>query len=358
MNRLDVISRESFEWSITTLSPIQDGLPLTVGTSLGIHLHDFRARASVPRDIVDYVDAEAPSLFKSIFDPKPLPPYASLSQPTPISILHLPRPGLASRVSHDIYVSGRFSNILHYDRRKFPAIMSSIYSGALINSLTALPFPFSALDSEIRQRGELSIEQMEHIKSEQEGCTLIAAGSYKTKGSLEIYGLNPPSDTSSRSLLQSSVTKNRYTASSSSILSATTHGTKIVFSDGAGLIKWFERDGFTEIRRQRVGAIDDKDSLALVGPGSGELARKVVSTKVAGMHDRPNNDNILFWTGERLGMMSFTAQPLFKSGDFAASNGDGDPDADRQAEYQARMRDALDHQADEVRQVHRLGYMP
>src|SRR5690606_18578095 len=41
LNRLDVVSRDSFEWSITTLSAIHPERPLMVGTSLGIHFHDF-----------------------------------------------------------------------------------------------------------------------------------------------------------------------------------------------------------------------------------------------------------------------------------------------------------------------------
>jgi len=38
------------------------------------------------------------------------PPYASLSQSTPLSVLHLPRPGNGSLLMDDIYVAGRFTN--------------------------------------------------------------------------------------------------------------------------------------------------------------------------------------------------------------------------------------------------------
>lgn len=144
LNRLEAVGRESFEWSITTLSAVHEGVLLTVGTSLGIHLHDFRGRARAPHDAVERLDGPPTTgtdVLKAIFDPKLLPPYAPLSQPTPISILHLPRAGAPEQASNDMYVSGRFSNILHYDRRKFPAIVGSIYSGALIKSLASLPFP-------------------------------------------------------------------------------------------------------------------------------------------------------------------------------------------------------------------------
>lgn len=307
-------------------------------------------------DAPEKVEAEAPNLFKSIFDPTPLPPYASLSQPTPLSILHLPRPGMHTGVSDDIYVSGRFTNILHYDRRKFPAIMGSIYSGALVQSLTALPFPFSSLDSQLRQQGELSMEQIEQSKKGTEGCTLIAAGSYKTKGSLEIYGLSFPSDVYSHSLLHNSVTKNRYTAASSSIFSVTTHGTKIVFSDGSGLLKWFERDGVTEICAHRIGSCGKEDKSLFVGPhGVGELARKIVSTKSTS-NGRPNSDNVVFWTGERVGMLTFTSKPLFTSSDFSDMDPAEVEEEQKREEYSEQMRDALERQADEIQLMGSFGH--
>lgn len=359
LERLEVVSRESFEWSITALSKIQNDVPLTVGTSLGIHLHDPRARARVvPATAVERVDQN--DIFKSIFDPTPLLPYAPLSQPTPVSIVHLPLLGSPDVVSNDIYVAGRFSNILHYDRRKFPVIMDSIYSGATINSMAALPHPFSSVDSEVRRHGELSTEQVAKSKESGEGWTLIAGGTYKSKGSLELFGLSQAAaDSVGREMLQNSTMKNRQTAASASILSVANHGTKIVFSDGAGSIKWFERDGLTECRQLRIGncEVDDAPSLFASMSGAGELGRKIVSTQSRDAPDRPNDDNILFWTGERLGMVSFTPTPLYLSKDF-----DDEQDADAAAEeeerrqYAERIREALDRQADEVRFMNTFGH--
>lgn len=344
------MNRESFEWSITTLSQIHEGLPLTVGTTFGIHLFDFRGRARLLADTPERI--EYTTRFKPIFDPRPLPPYTSLAQPNPISILHLPCPGANNGVSDDIYISGRFTNILHYDRRKFPSIVDSIYSGAEINSLAALPYPFSSLDSELRQHSELSAQSIRESKENTDGCTLIAAGHYRTKGSLEIYGLCSPSDVRSHSLLQNSVTKNRYTASSSVILSMATHGTKIVFSDGAGLIKWFERDGVTEICRRRIGSCKSREKSMFVAPhGAGELARKIMATN-SSTHERPNNDNVVFWTGERLGMLSFTSEPLF---DPEETDADKDIELRKECEYSEQMREALEHQADEMRLMNTFG---
>lgn len=365
LNRLDVVSRESFEWSITTLSSVHAGVPLTVGTTLGIHLHDFRARATVASEagerLDDYGQCKGFDVFKSIFDSKPLPPYASLSQPTPTSILHLPLPGSHVDVSDDIYVSGRFSNILHYDRRKFPAIVGSIYSGALINTMAALPYPFSTVDNEVRRRGEFTAEQVARAKAAQGGRTLIAGGHYKTKGSLEIYGLSSTSNFTGRATVQNSLMKNRQTAASGSILSITNHGTKIAFADGAGLIKWFERDGSTECRRLRIGHSDSQppESLFASMGDSDDLARKILSTQPDGDQERPNNDNLLFWTGERLGMVSFTSKPLFLSRDFESEKSEaaeeGDWEEAASVAYGQQMREALEWQADEVKFVKRLG---
>lgn len=358
LNRLDVVSRESFEWSITTLSAVHQGVPLTVGTSLGIHLHDFRARARALRGLTERLDGPQrgdADAFKAIFDPTPLPPYAALSQPTPISILHLPRQGSPDLVSDDVYVAGRFSNILHYDRRMFPSIAGTIHSGAQIKSLTSLPFPFSPLDAELRRRGELSAERVARMKSTGQGQSLIAGGGYNTKGSLEIYGLSSAAESAGHGMLHNSAMKNRQTAASAIILSVINHGTKIVFSDGTGLLKWFERDGSTECRRVKIGHSDAEDSDSLFAPmqGTDDLARKILSTRPREGQERPNDDNILFWTGEKLGMVSFTASALFTAKEFEAE--EATEEEERKRVYKDRMRKALAWQADEVRFMGTLG---
>lgn len=359
LNRLQAVSKESFEWSITTLSSIHPGVPLTVGTSLGIHLHDFRARASVPRNVVERVDGQQwdeTNIFKSIFDPKPLPPYASLSQPTPSSIVHLPRSGNEDSVSDDIYVSGRFSNILHYDRRKFPMIVGSIHSGALINSMTALPYPFSTVDYEVRQQGGLSVAQVAESKS-RDGHSLIAGGGYNTKGSLEIYGLGPVGHAEGQSMMQNSCLKNRHTAASSTILYVANHGTKIVFSDGNGHLKWFERDGTTECRRVKIGHSDTEGKSTLFGsmPAADDVARKIISTKSKHGPNRLNDDNILFWTGEQLGMLAFSPSPQYGELDFEKTDIQVTSDEGARQEYADQVRRALEQSANEVRFMEGLG---
>ncbi|KAK6215010.1 hypothetical protein QIS74_08029 [Colletotrichum tabaci] len=328
LNRLQVVGEQMFEWSITALSSAAPGLPLTVGTSLGIHLYDYRARVRSPSETTDQIDVLAADMTSGlsarrsriVFD-DPLPPYAPLSQPTPLSILHLPRPCDEYSFSDDIYVAGRFSNILHYDRRTFPSIMGSIHSGARLASLASLPYPFSTVDSEMRRRSDLSAEQVAASKMREGGRTLIAGGEYNTKGSLELYGLCPRPGDSSADLMQSSTMKNRQTSSQSKILSVATQGTRIVFSDGSGLLKWFERDGFTEVRRHKIGhsEVSERPSLFASMPGSDDLARKILSTQTRNGLDNVNDDDVLFWTGEKLGLVGFSSKPGFTADEFEES---------------------------------------
>ncbi|KAK1597404.1 F-box domain-containing protein [Colletotrichum navitas] len=367
LNRLAVVGEQSFEWSITALSSAAPGLPLTVGTSLGIHLYDYRARARPPSETIDQVDVLAVRRGSGLYAQKstnifddPLPPYAPLSQPTPLSILHLPKPCDEYSFSDDIYVAGRFSNILHYDRRKFPSIVGSIHSGARLASLASLPYPFSTLDSETRRRSDLSAEQVMASKTREGGRTLIAGGEYNTKGSLELYGLCQHPGEVSADLMQNSTMKNRQTSSQSKILSVSNQGTRIVFSDGSGLLKWFERDGFTEVRRHKIGhsEVPERSSLFASMPGSDDLARKILSTQTRNGLDNVNDDDILFWTGEKLGLVSFSGKPGFAADDFDEPVPKSEEEAkaeEAEKEYGERMRLALERQADDVRFVRGLG---
>ncbi|MDA4132453.1 MAG: hypothetical protein OK454_04915, partial [Thaumarchaeota archaeon] len=361
---------ESFPWSITALSAAQPTVPLTVGTNSGIHLHDYRSRADRKDDAVERIDdfdhMGAQEFYERnmriLFDDEPLPPYAPLSQHGPVSILHLQKPGSEEDVSDDLYVAGRFSSIIHYDRRMFPKVGGSIHSGARLCGMTSLPHPFSALDSELRRKGLLSLDQVEESKTRAGERTLIACGEYNTKGSLELYGLTPTSQASIRSPggLERSNMKNRQTSSQSKLLSVINHGTRIAFSDGSGLLKWFERDGFTEVRRCRIGH-DEREqqapSLFSSMPGSDDMARKLVEMQ-PGMRDgRVNVNDILFWTGEKLGLVGFSSRPGFVADDFEDKARRAEDEEKERGEriYSEKMRKALQRQADDVRFVRNLG---
>src|SRR6187551_133978 len=104
LHRLTVINCQRLECSITTLSAASPNIPLTVGTNFGILLYDDRVQLSTSgeegTDRVDYgVHSDCNHR------------YAPLAQPSPLSILHLSRPGHGVDMSDDIYVAGRFSNI-------------------------------------------------------------------------------------------------------------------------------------------------------------------------------------------------------------------------------------------------------
>ncbi|OTA86428.1 hypothetical protein M434DRAFT_24202 [Hypoxylon sp. CO27-5] len=340
-------------------------VPLTVGTLHGLHLHDFRTGSKRREEYqmrLDNITRVGGRDFSHVLDPTPLSPYASLAQSGPQSILHLERSGNSSQLSDDIFVAGRFSNILHYDRRMFPAIRGSIHSGAKLCSLTSLPYPFSSLNSDLRRRFQLSEEQVEKAKNVTGGRTLIACGEYNTKGSLELYGLSSSPDDVPRSrVIQNSTMKNRQTASQSKLLSVINHGTRIVFSDGQGYLKWVERDGFTEVRRHKIGKSERVVHRSLFGsmPGSDDIARKILSTRTPGQDGdlRVNDDDIMFWTGERLGLLSFSSKPGFSPEDFEENSRTPEEIAAEEEEqmYSERMRLALERQARDVRFVQHLG---
>ncbi|KAI2468689.1 F-box domain-containing protein [Annulohypoxylon bovei var. microspora] len=365
LETLQVVGNHPFEWSITTLSAADPGVPLTVGTLHGLHLHDFRARSKYREEYqirLDAVRRNGMRDFSHVLDPRPLDPYASLAQSGPQSILHLERSGDGSQLSDDIFVAGRFSNILHYDRRMFPAIRGSIHSGAKLCSLTSLPYPFSSLNSDLRRRFQLSEEQVEKAKSVTGGRTLITCGEYNTKGSLELYGLSSGSSNVSQSrVIHESTMKNRQAASQSKLLSVMNHGTRIVFSDGQGYLKWVERDGFTEVRRHKIGKSERIVHRSLFGsmPGSDDIARKILSTRTNGQDGevRVNDDDILFWTGEKLGLLSFSSEPGFSPDDFDENPRTSEEIAAEEEEhmYGERMRLALERQARDVRFVQNLG---
>ncbi|KAH8204024.1 hypothetical protein TruAng_001835 [Truncatella angustata] len=364
LQTLQIVAQQPYEWPITTMSTAHPTIPLTIGTFHGIHLHDSRVGTKIKRDRNERLDVfdrvKSPDL-SLVMDPSPLPPYAPLTQSGPLSILHMEQPSSKELISDDIFVAGRFASVLHYDRRMFPAIKGSIHSGARLCSLASLPYPFSCLDSDLRRHGELSVDQVNKVKSATGGRTLIAGGEYNTKGSLEIYGLAEDQGNDDYNLIQKSTMKNRQTASAAKLLSVINHGARIVYSDGDGYLKWMERDGFTEVRRHKIGHGEKVAHRSLFAsmPGSDEIARKMLSTrtKEMGTNGDVNNDDIVFWTGEKLGLVSFSSQPGFSSEDFEDDTRTPEEiKTEKEAHlYNERMRLALERQANDVRYVRHLG---
>lgn len=372
LETLSTISHNRFPFSITALSEAKHPVPLTVGTNLSLYLQDFRERNTAGSfltrgGIIDSFDAHCSGTsgsgrasFRSLLNPEPIPEYAHLYQPGPLSILHLPSSANEWDVNGDIYVAGRFPSILNYDRRNFPKLKGTIHSGARLFSMASLPFPFASLEKDLARRGELSVDQVLESKT-RPGKTLIACGEYNSKGSLEMYGLSPnpllttTSSGSSAGSVYNAVLKNRQTSSSSKLLSVASHGTRIVVSDGGGNLKWLERDGFTEARRWNIahGSIEAPRGIfgtlgdSYMDTGSGDIVIKILE----------HQGDLVLWTGEKIGLLTFSSKPGFSAESFEESEKTAEEAHIEREErvYSDTMRRALEHQANEVRYVRGLG---
>ena len=393
LETLQVVSQSTFAWPITALSPqgVAD-VPLSVGTSWSLHLYDARAplrdRSRSPEDLLRTTPAEPEESIAF------LPNYSKLRQrtynskplqtsPAPVSMAQMiasttrqPRrtraalsdyahmePGPLSIVHHgdnEILIAGRFPSILSYDRRAFPRLQYVCHSGARLSCLTTIPYPPRAAQANLRAE-----------------ATLVACGEYGGRGSLELYSL--PHD--QRDNKQSSgdfglgdtspelgaadrehaffstesppyAYKNRQEASSSKLLAVATQGTRIVFSDAEGGIKWVERDGRGLARRWNINAWQMNERGGAI---SGELvARKMVPLDTIGSErgDRGDSD-LLIWTGEKIGLVTTKPQwedhnELVKSFEEELDLGEQE-ERDKADEYSKTMRQALERQADERR---------
>ncbi|KAF8865427.1 hypothetical protein BDZ45DRAFT_684455 [Acephala macrosclerotiorum] len=382
LETLSTVSHERFPFSITALSEAKHPIPLTVGTNPSLYLHDPRARraggGTSDSTRIDSYDTAFASLgsssssdFRTLLNPEPSPQYAHLHHPGPLSILHLPSSGDEWDGNGEIYVAGRFPSILSYDRRYFPKLRGTIHSGARLCSMASLPYPFASMENDLARRGELTIEQVWEAKT-RPGKTLIACGEYNSKGSLEMYGLSPnpmlstiSSDFQAGSL-QSSVMKNRQTSSSSKLLSVSNHGTRVVASDGQGNLKWLERDGFTEARRWNIahGSIEAPRGIFgtlgdnYMDSGSGDIVIKLANTH-SGRAEKPvNKDNLVLWTGEKIGLLSFSSKPGFTTDSFEDRGNKTPEELHREREertYSETMGRALEANANEVRWMRGLG---
>lgn len=302
-----------------------------------------------------------------LFGTAAVKPFAPLFKPGPLSIINMPGRGNENRDSNEIFVAGRFPSILQYDRRSFPKLQGTLHSGARLCSMVSLPHPFSPLNAGLLRKAELTIEQVDAAKKVS-GNTLIACGEYNSKGSLELYGLKPPSDFTSgndnaASTGQHSTLKNRQTSSSSKLLSVANHGTRIVVSDCNGNIRFFERDGFTEVRRWNIshGSVEAPRGIfgslgdSYMDSGSGDIVRKILPTGDEHVNRLVNDNDLLLWTGEKIGLMKFTSKPGFNANDFEEVTQEEQTREREQRIYSETMRRALERQADEVRFVAHLG---
>ncbi|KAF2450866.1 hypothetical protein P171DRAFT_378270 [Karstenula rhodostoma CBS 690.94] len=362
LNTLQVVSRAPYPFPITALSEARHPTPLTVGTNWTLHLHDTRkppsipASASPPSSRCELIAGAPSSVPFSRLKTGDVGAHVSLAQPGALSIAHLPT-AREWDANGDIWVAGRFTSLLNFDRRFFPRLRGTVHSGARLSCLSALPFPFVSRSS----------SSSSPVNT---GYTLAAAGEYKGKGSLELYGLSPDPEkgvnsSDSRTTRNSSACyQNRQTASASKLLSVAPHGTRLVFSDGDGGVKWVERDACAPVRALNINTDIEKADTARgesIDAGEGDIVQKILPTVEASLHAaRPEvplgQDNLVLWTGDgRLGLLGFGQPAEEEWKDAVEEWGEETVERGREREYGVRMREALEMQAREMRWLRGYG---
>ncbi|EXJ87326.1 hypothetical protein A1O3_04285 [Capronia epimyces CBS 606.96] len=382
LNILKVVSSVKYKYPITALSQsTSPELPLTIGTQWSLHILDPRVPTTRSSDASDERVDETPGRSTAIlpnFSGNPdllsstLERYRPLSQspdpyhnrshhwmayakvePGPLSILH--------HAENEILIGGRFPSILSYDRRYFPRLQYVIHSGGSLSGLTSIPHPPTGASPSVSATS-----------------TLVACGEYRGRGSLELYSLphlraigNSTSDSvtstsateeagidfdlgrGSRSLVPDDSLfsyKNRQEAAKSKLLSVASHGTKIVFSDSEGGLKWVERDGRSLVRKWNIN--DFQVSQAGASISGDQVARKIIPLNVPNSERGQRGDaDLLIWTGERVAIVSPNAQ--FANHEELVSELEQGEDVGEREEreraeaYSKTMRRALERQADE-----------
>ncbi|KAI9789912.1 MAG: hypothetical protein M1816_005681 [Peltula sp. TS41687] len=354
LHTLQCVSRRYFPKNIAAISEGSPFSPLTVGTDHQLYLHDYRVAGTLGYSSLDS-SVHCDFLWE----------HSPLIEPGPVSILHVPQSGSPCDVNGAVYVAGSFPSILVYDRRMWPQLSGALYSGGRLSELAHVPGLFKALSQE-SPRGTSG--ELPKSSNQESRTTLIACGEYKGRGSLELYELSsspghagtwsgPPGKSSPLRTV-----KNRHTASRSKLLSVALHGTRIVYSDSHGFLKWVENDGSSQVRHwdlnrkrksepHRLFSEDDDD---------GDVVRKIIPTRTAvdQAEHRVNDGQLLIWTGARIGVLSFSRQPVMEGSREWRATGlsvEADQISEEQRIYSQRMRSALERQADETRFMQGLG---
>ncbi|KAI6893555.1 hypothetical protein KC318_g12514 [Hortaea werneckii] len=392
LSTLQLTSTKQYPFPITALSKCEPNVPLTVGTNWTIHLHDPRDPAFSTGSGQDPSGDRAELIGGSPYS------HATLAQPGPLSILHEPATSNNTPNPNSIWVAGRFTSLLNYDRRFFPKLLGTIFSGARIASLSLLPFPLIPRNLDLLRNPSVAIHDRIAAKNSP-GATLVAAAEYKGK----VAERKPHY-------------QNRQTASASKLLAAVPQGGTVVFADGDGNLKWHERDGFSVVRTFNIndslppqdhhrdlrhGEVGGGVGAGAGGggrptepsPGQGDIVQKILpthpitanstSTSPSPANQPPHHksaredlptSNLLLWTGDgRIGILGYgphdpLSPPTTANEDLESSQqrkGEAveisaeaveqraREDAERQ--YGMAMRRALERNADEVRFVRGLG---
>ncbi|KAI5293913.1 hypothetical protein KEM55_006852, partial [Ascosphaera atra] len=372
IERLTVVARQPFPRLIFALSQETDyEVPISVASLSELSVYDPR----LPTTSYGCMMAE-------LLDTPSVKSYTILHQPGPLSVLHPPQPN-----TNSILVAGRFPSILLYDRRNLSQVQDTAFTSASLCGLSAIPAPVKLPLGEKHQ----------NIGDHQ---TIVACGEYKGRGSLEFFALHNPSQEPSSAddrphLSHNPLYQNRYSASRSKILSVANHGTRIVFSDANGFIRWMERDGRSGVRnfnlsqhlqerqqrrkyqsRRKISQIvtppvspqlppdlqrldrrsdatqlihdpletdvEDEDT----GP---DVARKVLPT---GSNNVPD-DELLVWTGEQVGRLRFGVREQVE--DESDEEQEMEQSEARERHYQELMRRSWVNYTNEMNFLRGLG---
>ena len=395
LHTLQVVRREQFPFPLMCLSQASHPKPLTVGTTETIHLFDVRAHnpnfgstsdSSVKCELIAGPQVlPSQANIHSVEHPRQqnYQQHVQLTQPGPLSILHVP-----TASSNDLWISGRFTSLLHYDRRFWPRIADTLFSGARLSCLSLLPHSFVPRELDPARNEELALGDFSRVK-DMPGVTLMGAGEYRGKGSLDLYGLSSHEDRQGH--LPGGVAeawggggggagipsyKNRFTASRTRLLSVAPHGGgRIVFSDGDGNLKWVEKDGSSLVRQFNIndaagagnGGSGRGDGDADQAPTSlwehqhtaentGDIVQKIVPVSCGS-----KDNDLLIWTGDgKIGLVGFGKK--FEGfgmetggGDGAGDDGESKEEREKEELYGRGMRRALEGLANETRFVRGLG---
>ncbi|KAF9692110.1 hypothetical protein EKO04_009832 [Ascochyta lentis] len=394
LNTLQIVSRTPYPFPITALSEAHHSTPLTVGTNWTLHLHDSRKPASTTSR-VELLNTSPSSSFSHLSWGS-FGDHVSLTQPGPLSIAHLPT--TLGDGNGEIWVSGRFTSLLNFDRRFFPRLRGTVHSGARIPTLTSIPHPF--IPHTLRLGAPYASASLLHSARATDGMTLVAAGEYKGKGSLELYSLSAAPEWAINSADARTTRnvracyQNRQTVSATKLLAAAAHGTRIVVADGDGNLKWVERDARTPVRSFNIndahlGKAKAEVKVRTPGgnatsthhngmhsrtesgtePGTGDIVQRILPTcshTLSSTHTTTasppelGTQNLVLWTGDgKLGMLGFGRDELFDEDTFEDAlerQEDGQlGEKEREREYSLEMRRALEQQAREVRWLRGYG---
>jgi hypothetical protein len=257
--------------AIFALSSADPGLPLTVATERHVHLIDPRARVPTARAPADPLLIHDPAMSRSV---KPFLRFR-LVDPGPRSILHVPAlPSAPLDSSSSIWVAGRFSHLLGFDRRRFPALARAPIPCAARNpSLALLPNVHCHIPPSTRSGGRgwsfgssapdplLPAREIFSAK-EKPGHTILAAGMHRGGAGLALHALGTAAatddgdDASGAGGAMTAATTFRRAPGGgfARALAGAPHGARLVLADSAGWLRWVERDGATAVRAWNVNS--------------------------------------------------------------------------------------------------------